>query len=156
MHPPHTRIRTRELTRTPPHTHTHTHAHTHTRHTHCRFFQDKRVRVSLFLSEGIQAPDGRIVLPTCTACDAGRVRVFGAGGRQLREERPPLAALQVQPVLVLAALKLMGFAALCTGTFVWVCWRARRRLGHWGGGSACASEESRLRSPSCRGRQFRF
>lgn len=30
-----------------------------------RFFQDRRVRVSLFLAEGIQSPAGRIVLPSC-------------------------------------------------------------------------------------------
>jgi hypothetical protein len=90
-----------------------------------RFFQDKRVRVSLFLAEGIQAPNGRLILPSClhnraaAASDGGaapgpgsstrssgaggcagdvplgRVRVFDASGSLAWEGRRPLAVLQV-------------------------------------------------------------
>ena len=32
------------------------------RHTLCRFFQDRRVKVSLFLQDAIQGPDGSIII----------------------------------------------------------------------------------------------
>jgi len=81
-----------------------------------RFFQDKHVRISLFLTEGIQAPNGSFVLPSCCNNLAasgwasssgggggpavgevalGRVRMFDASGRLECEERHPLAVLQV-------------------------------------------------------------
>jgi hypothetical protein len=80
------------------------------------------VRVSLFLSEGIQGPNGRLILPSCLHNRAaaaaaasgagggggdngggggageaalGRVRVFDAGGALAWEGRRPLAVLQV-------------------------------------------------------------
>ncbi|KAI8470611.1 MAG: organic solute transport protein 1-domain-containing protein [Monoraphidium minutum] len=64
-----------------------------------RFFQDRRVKVSLFLAEGIQEASGRAVLPQPAppAAAVGRVRMFGADGRLQREERAPLAVLQVDP-----------------------------------------------------------
>ncbi|GBF93200.1 hypothetical protein Rsub_05932 [Raphidocelis subcapitata] len=73
------------------------------RETLLRFFQSRCVRVSLFLAEGIQAPDGRIVLPSCLKSGGGagadvplgRVRMFGADGRVASEQRRPLAVMQV-------------------------------------------------------------
>jgi hypothetical protein len=66
------------------------------------FFHSRSVRVSLFLSEGIQAPDGRVVLASCLrsgGCGGeaplGRVRMFDAAGRVTSERRHALAVLQV-------------------------------------------------------------
>jgi hypothetical protein len=53
-----------------------------------RFFQDKRVKVSLFLAEGIQQPSsGKLVVPSCINDQVGLVRSFDDTGRLEREER---------------------------------------------------------------------
>ena len=55
-----------------------------------RFFQDKRVRVSLFLAEGIQAPSGRLLLPPCTSraggLPLGLVRTYDAAGGAVTDQ----------------------------------------------------------------------
>lgn len=94
------------------------------RQTLARFFQDKRVKVSLFLAEGIQgASSGRLILPgpggssgssgssdggsgassggskgseVSGTEDVGMVRSFDSAGRVEQEERLPLACLQVR------------------------------------------------------------
>jgi hypothetical protein len=54
----------------------------------CRFFQDKRVKVSLFLAEGIQQPSsGKLVAPSCLSDQVGLVRSFDDTGKLEREER---------------------------------------------------------------------
>ena len=62
---------------------------------YARFFQDKRVKVSLFLSEGIQAPNGKLVLPSCIKEGLGKVRTFGPEGKCIRDERLELDCLKV-------------------------------------------------------------
>eukprot|EP00741_Cyanophora_paradoxa_P023699 tig00021612_g22893.t1 len=59
------------------------------RQTACRFFQDKRVKVSLFLQDGIQAPDGTVVLPVGGpmppgAEPPGTVRYFDGEEQEVR------------------------------------------------------------------------
>jgi hypothetical protein len=54
----------------------------------CRFFQDKRMKVSLFLAEGIQQPSsGKLVAPSCLSDQVGLVRSFDDTGKLEREER---------------------------------------------------------------------
>lgn len=60
-----------------------------------RFFEGKRVKVSLFLSEGIQLPSGKLVLPSCRRDQVGLVRSFGGSGQLEAEERLSLASQQV-------------------------------------------------------------
>lgn len=57
------------------------------RHTLAKFFQDKHIKVSLFLQDGIQSPDGTIVLPAAgpvvndeTVEPAGTIRYFNDKG----------------------------------------------------------------------------
>lgn len=61
------------------------------------------MRVSLLLAEGIQAPSGRLVLPSCCTkgpdrCPTplGRVRLFDAFGREEKEQSHVLAVTQVR------------------------------------------------------------
>lgn len=61
----------------------------------CRFFQEKRVKVSLFLSEGIQLPSGKLVMPNCVSDQVGLVRTYGADGKLESEEKLQLAAQKV-------------------------------------------------------------
>jgi len=75
------------------------------RQTLCMFMQDKRVKVSLFLQDSIQTPDGAIVIQCHDAMAqhaegeieeavVGAVRYFGAGGEVSSEEviELPIAA----------------------------------------------------------------
>eukprot|EP00879_Flechtneria_rotunda_P025244 GHRR01026815.1.p1 GENE.GHRR01026815.1~~GHRR01026815.1.p1 ORF type:complete len:270 (+),score=103.54 GHRR01026815.1:1090-1899(+) len=52
-----------------------------------RFFQDKHVKVSLFLSEGIQLSSGKLVIPSCINDQVGIVRTYDADGKLEGEER---------------------------------------------------------------------
>lgn len=66
------------------------------RHVLCRFFQDRRVKVSLFLQDGIQNLDGTIVLdmrgPIPIGSDApGTARYFGSDGSARTTHIPALA-----------------------------------------------------------------
>lgn len=58
---------------------------------HSGFFQDKHVKVSLFLQEGIQTPAGRIILPgplTSSSCvTPGEVVIFGENGGFTHKEK---------------------------------------------------------------------
>ncbi|KAF6259309.1 organic solute transport protein 1-domain-containing protein [Scenedesmus sp. NREL 46B-D3] len=57
------------------------------RQTLARFFQDKRVKVSLFLAEGIQQPtSGKLVAPSCISDQVGLVRSYDDTGRLERKE----------------------------------------------------------------------
>lgn len=62
----------------------------------CRFFQDKRVKVSLFLAEGIQSSSGRLILPSCIENSVGMVRTYDMKGKIESERRLPLQCLQVR------------------------------------------------------------
>ncbi|KAK3262262.1 hypothetical protein CYMTET_28871 [Cymbomonas tetramitiformis] len=57
---------------------------TQLRHALCRFFHDRRIKVSLFLQEGIQSSDGRITLRPSEAHGSkqsvGTVRMFSSSG----------------------------------------------------------------------------
>eukprot|EP00899_Mesostigma_viride_P019408 jgi/Mesvir1/27469/Mv07246-RA.1 len=77
------------------------------RHTLLRFFQGKRIKVSLFLQEGLQNQDGRLVLPKPapnpgTKHKLGSVRVFDESGgvkeSQVTLCTPPDATLLSYPV----------------------------------------------------------
>ncbi|GFR51599.1 hypothetical protein Agub_g14023, partial [Astrephomene gubernaculifera] len=57
------------------------------RQTLLRFFQDKRVKVSLFLQEGIQSSMGRIILPSPANTYVGTVTTYDmAGGLESQEK----------------------------------------------------------------------
>lgn len=61
------------------------------RHTLARFFQDRRVKVSLFLHDGIQSSDGSIVIQhkgplPAGAEKPGTIRYFGDDGKVSKEE----------------------------------------------------------------------
>lgn len=60
-----------------------------------RFFQDKRVKVSLFLNEGIQLQSGKLVMPSCCNDQVGVVRTFGADGKLESEEKLQVASQKV-------------------------------------------------------------
>jgi hypothetical protein len=53
------------------------------------------VRVSLFLCEGIQAPSGRLITPSCVTPDLGTVTAYTKEGAVASKTRLPLAVLQV-------------------------------------------------------------
>eukprot|EP00775_Hariotina_reticulata_P005653 gene5653-5892_t len=59
------------------------------------FFQDKRVKVSLFLNEGIQLQAGKLVVPGCIKDQVGLVRTFGKAGGLEAEERHQLSSQKV-------------------------------------------------------------
>eukprot|EP00898_Chlorokybus_atmophyticus_P001182 jgi/Chlat1/2064/Chrsp17S02537 len=78
----------------------------HLRQVLCNFFQDRRVKVSLFLHEGLQTTDGHIVLPSPGAQDTdahagdasgtppsqlGTVRVFNSTGEVINLYKVDLA-----------------------------------------------------------------
>jgi hypothetical protein len=86
-----------------------------------RFFQDKRVKVSLFMSEGIQAPNGKLVLPSCVKEGLGRVRTFGPEGKCLKEEQLELACLKVSQAGKHRIVRgYAGFpASFCKGIKMW-------------------------------------
>ncbi|KAK9806807.1 hypothetical protein WJX72_003504 [[Myrmecia] bisecta] len=71
------------------------------RQTLCRFFQDRRVKVSLFLQEGIQTPAGRIILPQPVSDGStpavGTVHRFNSDGRLAEESSLEVAAVQGEP-----------------------------------------------------------
>eukprot|EP00879_Flechtneria_rotunda_P032273 GHRR01035452.1.p1 GENE.GHRR01035452.1~~GHRR01035452.1.p1 ORF type:complete len:180 (+),score=54.15 GHRR01035452.1:52-540(+) len=60
-----------------------------------RFFQDKHVKVSLFLSEGIQLSSGKLVIPSCINDQVGIVRTYDADGKLEGEERLQAASQKV-------------------------------------------------------------
>jgi hypothetical protein len=64
------------------------------RHTLCRFFQDRRVKVSLFLQDAIQGPDGSIIIshkgPLPRGSETpGTIRYF-EDGKMVKEEKVKL------------------------------------------------------------------
>lgn len=68
------------------------------RQTLARFFQDKRVKVSLFLAEGIQQPSsGKLVAPSCISDQVGLVRSFDDTGRLEHEERLHVNSQKADP-----------------------------------------------------------
>lgn len=62
------------------------------RQTLCRFFQDKRVKVSLFMQEGIQSQVGRIIMPSPIKPGVGTVKYSGGS-----ETKLSLGSQQVNP-----------------------------------------------------------
>lgn len=67
------------------------------RHTLLRFLQDKRVKVSLFLQEGIQTSTGRIVLPSPVAKSVGEVKYYSQNNMVEKDEKLKLNCLTVDP-----------------------------------------------------------
>ena len=65
------------------------------RQTLLRFFQDKRVKVSLFLQEGIQSSAGRLIHPSPNNSYVGSVTYYDLGGGVEQQEKLKLQALQV-------------------------------------------------------------
>jgi len=67
------------------------------RHALCGFFHDRRIKVSLFLQEGIQAADGRIVLPppevAGTSAPVGQMRLYNSAGVATETEQVKLAEI---------------------------------------------------------------
>ena len=63
---------------------------------HLRFFQDRRVKVSLFLAEGIQLGSGRLVIPGCLGDDVGIVRSYRDSGALAHEHKLSLASQTLQ------------------------------------------------------------
>lgn len=65
------------------------------RHTLCRFFQDRRVKVSLFLQDSIQSPDGMVVVTHSGALPVGAevpgLIKYYANGRVSSQETVSLA-----------------------------------------------------------------
>jgi len=57
---------------------------------------DKRVKVSLFLQEGIQSSSGRLILPSPNADRVGTVTIFTPSGAVKQQDRFKLKSQQVQ------------------------------------------------------------
>jgi len=68
------------------------------RQTLFRFFQDRRVKVSLFLQEGIQSAHGRIILPSPQSAYIGTVTYYDLLGGLEEQERLSLAVQKIEPV----------------------------------------------------------
>ncbi|KAF8072801.1 Oscp1 [Scenedesmus sp. PABB004] len=66
------------------------------RRTLARFFQGRRVKVSLFLAEGIQLHSARLVAPSCLCARVGAVRLYDAAGRLQAEQRHDVASQQAR------------------------------------------------------------
>ncbi|GAX78582.1 hypothetical protein CEUSTIGMA_g6021.t1 [Chlamydomonas eustigma] len=62
-----------------------------------RFFLDKRVKVSLFLQEGIQSSSGRLVLPSPIDASVGTVTTYSSTGSVDTQIKVKLKAQQVDP-----------------------------------------------------------
>ena len=56
---------------------------------------DKRVKVSLFLQEGIQSSSGRLILPSSNADRVGTVTLFLPSGAIKHQEKLKLKSQQV-------------------------------------------------------------
>jgi hypothetical protein len=88
----------------------------------CRFFQGKRVKVSLFLAEGIQQPSsGKLVAPSCLSDQVGLVRSFDDTGKLEREERLQVNSQKVRSeraAAALSAVRSSGSDTLCTHVLV--------------------------------------
>lgn len=61
------------------------------------FFQDKRVKVSLFLQEGIQSSMGRIILPTPNSPAIGTMTTYHMAGGVESQEKAVMRASQADP-----------------------------------------------------------
>lgn len=96
-----------------------------------RFFQDKCVKVSLFLAEGIQRPCGQLVLPSCVRDQVGLLRRFDEAGQLVGEERLQVASQQVRAT--------SGRTPPGSGT---MCWQQHNVL------AAAASAASRITAVS--------
>ncbi|KAG2487008.1 hypothetical protein HYH03_014379 [Edaphochlamys debaryana] len=66
------------------------------RQTLLRFFQDKRVKVSLFLQEGIQSSMGRIILPTPHNKYVGTATTYGLEGSLESQDKLKLKSASIQ------------------------------------------------------------
>ncbi|EFJ41172.1 hypothetical protein VOLCADRAFT_107794 [Volvox carteri f. nagariensis] len=68
------------------------------RHTLLRFFQDKRVKVSLFLQEGIQSSMGRIILPSPHKDYVGTVTTYSMSGALEEQEKFKVKSAATRPI----------------------------------------------------------
>ncbi|KAF5842192.1 organic solute transport protein 1-domain-containing protein [Dunaliella salina] len=62
-----------------------------------RFFQERRVKVSLFLQEGIQTQAGRLILPSPLSTQAGSVTYYNANGGVEAKDKLKLHCQEIDP-----------------------------------------------------------
>eukprot|EP00798_Chlamydomonas_sp_ICE-L_P005067 gene5067-34862_t len=63
-----------------------------------RFMQDRRVKVSLFLQEGIQGSTGRLILPSPASKVTGTVTYYDMKGGLETQEKVKLKCLEIDPM----------------------------------------------------------